>query len=121
MLFLIIVVTLQCFVKVSLKTWAKVNLISFVMGLSLFLGTYFWGKLPHQFVLASLVACRPLIFMNVGLLFHASHSNYDFIDSLYQTFEVGKERTHALTYPVRFRDYSLLGMSILLSIGMIFK
>lgn len=36
-------------------------------------------------------------------------------------FEVGKERTHALTYPVRFRDYSLLGMSILLSIGMIFK
>ncbi|HHV5986377.1 TPA: ABC transporter, partial [Streptococcus agalactiae] len=28
---------------------------------------------------------------------------------------------HALTYPVRFRDYSLLGMSILLSIGMIFK
>ncbi|HGI3184817.1 energy-coupling factor transporter transmembrane component T family protein [Streptococcus agalactiae] len=190
LLFLIIVVTLQCFVKVSLKTWAKVNLISFVMGLSLFLGTYFWGKLPHQFVLASLVACRPLIFMNVGLLFHASHSNYDFIESLYQTFkvpshfaygifavfnllpliklqyqrnrlafrlknqvtwalsprlilsvllktiywveqlelamlskgfEVGKERTHASTYPVRFRDYSLLGMSILLAIGMIFK
>ncbi|MBJ8350011.1 energy-coupling factor transporter transmembrane component T [Streptococcus zalophi] len=72
------------------------NGLGLLMGASLFIGTFIWGKNPHDLILSLTVACRPLVFMNIGLLFHLSHSNYDFIESLHQSFALPSQFAYGL-------------------------
>ncbi|MCR8967017.1 energy-coupling factor transporter transmembrane component T family protein [Streptococcus zalophi] len=91
-----IIVLAHLFYGGSKRAFLWLNGLGLLMGVSIFIGTFIWGKNPHDVILSLTVACRPLVFMNIGLLFHISHSNYDFIESLHQSFRLPSKFAYGL-------------------------
>ncbi|WAI92323.1 energy-coupling factor transporter transmembrane protein EcfT [Streptococcus dysgalactiae] len=126
------------FTGVFIGAFLKVNGIALFLGTTLFIGTFIWGKSPYQFLLSFTVASRPLVFMAAGLLFHTSHSSYDFIESLQQNAKLPSHFTYGLfavfnlvsliqlqyqrnRLAFRLRGYRVMALSPKLMLSLLFK
>ncbi|CAM4189380.1 ABC transporter [Streptococcus penaeicida] len=81
---------------VEWRHFLRLNGIASLLMLSIFLGTYFWGRNAHNLILSFTVALRPVLFMNLGLLFLTAHDAYAFLVSLHQNFDLPSQFTYGI-------------------------
>lgn len=96
LLLLILVWLLLVTSHVDRRYFLRLNAIASLLMLSIFLGTYFWGKDVHNLILSLTVALRPVLFMNLGLLFLTAHDAYAFLVSLHQNFGLPSQFTYGI-------------------------